>query len=406
MMPDYERVPWCTEYSGRNLQSLQRHLRERGQGDLADEVGRVAEQPGPLNVMLARCYYDFNATGVVAKFMAAVRTEAADSSAECLVGKVEPLLRWDYGMEPIEWALRETDSVTGDAGPRLERSTQRGVAEAIEALWLLGLYRLVLQPEDPRNPPLTGVVKTGSVPQPQRIGQEARNGLERRLAGLTGPRSGVGICPDERLRLNAAGMLRRHDWLEDGSPGVFGCLLKHVFAGGTWALPCEANDGVRRAAETQGLPGFWREQGTMVFDGDYSIGVGFLSDPLQILNLGNSFDTCLRLGADSEADFGCLYPERTEASILGYATNVNIRIVVARGSDGRILGRRTLGLSLHDGGGLVEAPTYPRGQTCVEAAIDDFVQAFREDAGLRWSRSSVVEPTCAPFYFEFGTHAE
>ena len=121
--------------------------------------------------------------------------------------------------------------------------------------------------------------------------------------------------------------------------------------------------------------------------------IEFLADPLELLNLGNAFDTCMRLNGGDGPGIG------DEPCILAYATNANYRVIAVRATDGRILARRVVGLCIDETPGVLQcAVTYPQGEDLLGRAIDRFLVSFVSEADLPLVYSGQVRETCAPAY--------
>ncbi len=170
-----------------------------------------------------------------------------------------------------------------------------------------------------------------------------------------------GFAATDALALNAL-LLAEHYGLRGSTErDAFDAFLRRLHSY-DWPLDCQANEQFCRAS------GFSRDELREMAQVTHNVpesgwSVEVLTDPLEILNLGNAFDSCLRFGGK-------------KMGILGCATNANIIVLAVRDHDGRILGRRTLGLLSAPERTYVLAPSYPMDSSAIEDATAIWLQAL------------------------------
>jgi len=400
-MPDYEDVHWQTDYLKCNRQKLDDKLAQLVGREFAGQVCTLAQQPGPLHVCLSRAYHDFNTSLVIAKFLSLAWQNWPSIGTEELVDLLCPLMRWDYGMEPLAYGLEELEASNSTVAVELTRIEPTRLPLTVQCVWLVGLLGLSYLPGT-RDRDLDDLLSpTGAQKETTSACQSLTSVAAERFEELWVSLIDTAFDPQEvlsdKLWQNALVMAERHKWLENGQPEVLQRLLAHVRDGGGWPLPGAENDHVILCAKQHRCEGFWMDYPSMQVAKPFALRLEFLSNALEILNIGNAFDTCMRLGGQIGNTLNS-----EEVKLLGWASNANIRVVVARGTDDRILGRRTIALSLENEPGVVQCPTYPKGYADMQSAIDRFVQDFASCADLNLLTHGTVRETCAPFYDEFG----
>ena len=118
--------------------------------------------------------------------------------------------------------------------------------------------------------------------------------------------------------------------------------------------------------------------------------VRFLDDPLDILNIGNEFESCLRL-ARSDKSVAAEGP-------LGWALNPTVRIIAVQDGRGRLLGRQTIGLCLGQASRVRLCQTYPVDDKHVCEALDRFRTDFLTASKLQLAYAgAVADPVCANY---------
>ena len=165
--------------------------------------------------------------------------------------------------------------------------------------------------------------------------------------------------------------------------------MQHVAGGGCWPVEHSENDSFqKRARDAEVGDGFWTVDYETEAPLPGGLRIEFVKQPLEVVNMGNAFDTCLRLRGAAECN------------ILGWAGNVNTRVIAIRGEDERIIGRRTIGLSIDPPAvGVRQTYTYPRSNRLVHAAINQFTDSFLKSVGIKpVFRGSMQDIVCAPGY--------
>jgi len=396
-MPTCENTIWQTNELG----SCIAELREAtgGPDEMAEEVAEIASRPGPLHTCLAlsSCHVAHEGEtrpALLGRLMSCLASQALRPSAAAVVDRLTPLFRWSHGVAGISVG---TELLGSDCTTRLLSHGPELAERTIRAIWLVGLLDLAGISDD-RDRAVRALQASLPDSPTSAIGgtiQMALSAFARIEADILGPRGAGPWHPvNHDLWCNALAMARRQG--AAGPPpetaAVLPRLLQHVRSGGRWPLPCQANEAFRcRAVELdRDCEGFWHCSPVVVFRCTRfgRLRLHFLDDPLKVLDVGNAFDTCLRLGGLSEG------------AALGWAANANVRIIGVRGEDGRLLGRRTVGLSLQDATGLSPYQSYPRGEKTIAQVTDRFLECWTSRTHLDRYDGASVEDTCAPAYWD------
>lgn len=399
-MPRCEAVVWQADELEMNIDHLYEELKHRGRQKLASDVRRMAARPGALHTCLALSSTHVPRPGggqvraqVLGRALSLVSEENPGENAENLVDRLNLLFRWEYGIAAIDLGI---DSLDDHVSRVLLSMGGTGLLQALRALWLVGLLKTAKLEEDWEQ-----------VVEELCSGFDSGLDLSVLLAGVSGTAgrclcsleealigplpSGVSFSPeDDKLWWNALVMAKHHENSEPEYAVVFRELLRHIRRGGRWPLPFLANEDFKDRAlgKDNACADFWRADLSFAVE-DEDLGqleLKFEDEPLAILNVGNAFDSCLRSGG------------LDEGKLLGWATNVNLRVIVVKGQEGRLLGRRTIGLSIQDAVGVSPFRSYPLGNPNIHRATEEFVRRFRAEANLEPFGGGDVEDTCAPAY--------
>lgn len=330
-------------------------------------------------------------------------------NAKQIVGVLSPFFDWEFGTYGLERGLANVG--WEHTGELLKLDPEIG-SELVEAVWLIGLLDIIGDlPEDCLSSAekLRRTPDNGASPRCvcEQVIADAREQIVRfakRSLCVSPPQSCTPGSRRLKLWQNAVAMAKHCH--QDERPcylGVFKHLLNHVAKPkerhkGEWPLPCCENTDFKRQYEAEvesfARPYLGPDGKPPNVLGDTAT-VEFLSDPLEILNIGNVFATCLRLAKKDDAE--------STRDLLGWATNVNVRIVVVKSGDGRILARRTIGLFIEEPVRVLQGPTYPPGVPDLREAITDFVKAFLCEVKLDavYEKEAKVKQTCAPPYNEW-----
>jgi hypothetical protein len=365
-------------------------------GTLLQGLREEAQRPGPLHVRFATCALPGSAPPLIAQAFRLVHAVRPGLSAEQIATGLNALCRWPFGLYPIVHALDKL-VLPESAGRLLGADVPWGPC-AVEALWLAGSLSLA-ERHAASERARSLLMKVGDERcQPQEVRDALSNAasaeFEALEAELLGNRVAGALPGTPHHWYNALLMGLCHCRPPEGRPLVFRALLRYAAAGGRWPLPCRCNEEFRLHCQRLGVPeGFWDTHEFVLPQTPLGpLTLGFAEDPLEILNLGNVFDSCLQSWRHADS----------YRRLLGWATNANVRVAVARAIDGRALGRQLVGLALQDGEGLVSlCPAYPRADPVLGPALKCFVEDFAASANIDIEPCALVQETCAPFYDEF-----
>jgi len=402
-VPLDETVLWHTDEFDTSASHLCQSISAHGYPDLAESVESVCSRPGPLRSCLARSSTHVAAAGEtraagLARLICWLAAADDHPDVERIISRITPLLRWDAGFAAISVG---TESVGERSTVALLNGDPALAGDAVEAIWLAGLLSLVCMTDDHADAVrlLQGAKRGATGPAVGRARVRAKmalRGLEGRMAVVS---PGSGQPPGRASRWhNALAMAARCANAGATAPAsALVDLLRHLRAGGGWPLPCPANHAFRQRAVRADptCDGFWscRLEPQPVATSVGLLSARIIGDPLEVLNLGNAFDTCLRLGGLSEAQ------------LVGWATNTNIRVVGVYTGDGTLVGRRTVGLSLQDAAGLSPYQSYPLGEVAARTATENFLHYLEKATGLLRYDGAAVEDTCVPAYKDY-SHQE
>lgn len=403
--PVYENVKWESEKFEQNVKVLRDQVATYGDKRLAEETESLASVPGPLHMQMARLSAGVAPEVRAAWYFGHLIGEAwkglHEGAKPCprevknLLALLAPFFRWDYGIEALEYGL---ESVGRGRFARLAALAPELTSCVVEATWSVGILKLgsfynelncatrLLDAADAEHSAerLSAACSKAVTLTTACVLRFAIEKLE-----VPGPPDNWAV-DRRRLWLNAVLMLELHHPAGKGSPAVFRKLLEHVADGGSWPLPCEKNDRLEPRGAVERFTAF---NSCQTVRSPYGmLKVHFLTDPLEILNVENAFSSCLRVHGPAQSEL-----EQCTTGLLGWATNANVRVAVARAEDGRILGCRTIGLS-SDPVGIRECPTYPPGNAELDNAIGGFLKRFLLQAGLDYVGQGTVQNTCAPAY--------
>lgn len=311
-------------------------------------------------------------------------------NAKGVITRLSPFFTWDYGIYALKRGLENLG--WENAGELLKVEHIRG-PELVEAIWSIGLLDIlglgdecVSAADDLRTAPKNSAsVASECEAVIADAGQQIATFAQDKLR-VPGPQ--YDREDDEpKLWQNAVAIAKHH--YQGKNPDdfrVFKDLLRHVAEGKMWPLDCSCNKEFEKRHKE--VSEFRKDFRLEPLDESLGWKVEFLADPLEILNIGNIFSSCLRLGDDSAHE------------LLGWATNVNVRVIVVRDGKGKILARRTIGLSVEDSACVLQCPTYPPGNRHFKRAIDEFVKRFLDDTNLKaaYKRNVKVEGICADSY--------
>ena len=337
---------------------------------------------------------------LVSKIRWAHAGQDADQADEA-VQAIVPFAEWQYGTYALERGL---DHVGWQRTARLLAMAPESANDLVEALWSVGLLLIAQLDADAdcqANTLRSALHKGDRVEAYRSVTAQAH----QRIAGMATNWWGVERPPAtwgvHRVRLweNAVVMARARFEIEgpiDGDIEVFTSTLRHVVGCGVWPL---AHDG--NAAFLAPLRGPASAFARTTPDpepircGSTQGHVEFLSDPLEILNIGNAFGTCLRLARRGD--------EEETRSLLGWATNVNVRVIAVVDADRTVWARQTLGLCRTQPVGVLFSRIYP--PDCPKAlqdAMGRFRSEFLDQTGLTQVTSAQhpegVETTCVEGY--------
>ncbi|MCK4323740.1 MAG: hypothetical protein KAW89_04370 [Armatimonadetes bacterium] len=400
-MVGYEKVKWQSDSFSINVDHMLLNVTISRGTKLHDEIEEIAHAPGPLHVALARSN-DVGRAYPSAKFYANLidnmGAPSEGNNGQCIVELLSPFLRWDYGIYGLIRGLGIFDWTNGLQLLDLHPENR---SDLVEVIWLTGLLAIAGFADESRCAAERVKRAYDDAGQPRRICKQVIAEAGKHIDQFAeqcwdiGPRP-TGWNP-HRVRLwhNAVVMAKHHhpDPCQKplDSQQVFRHLLAHVVRDGKWPLDCEANHKLeeqydevasfKAAVPVREVPDVLGGTAT----------VRFQSDPLEILNVGNVFGTCLRLASKEDES-------QATAKLLGCATNVNVRLITVSAEDGRMLARRTIGLSLEEPVGVLQCPTYPGANPEFKKAIDDFVDDFLERTMLEKVYGRKVKETCAEPY--------
>ena len=396
-MVGYEKVQWKSDALRMNTH----HMLLGVAKDLRDEIEGIARAPGPLHVALARSSKVGEAYPSAKFYANLIQNMAAASehnNGKRVIELLSPFLRWDYGIYGLIRGLGIFDWTNGLQLLDLHPENR---SDLVEVIWLTGLLAIAGFADESKCAAERVKRAYDDAGQSRRICKqviaEAGNHIDQFAEQCwdIGPRPTGWNSHRARLWYNAVVMAKHHhpDPCQKplDSQQVFRHHIAHVVRDGKWPLDCEANrnleeqyDEVARFKAAVPL-----HEVPDVLGGTAT--VRFQSDPLEILNVGNVFGTCLRLASKEDKS-------QATAKLLGFATNVNVRLITLSAEDGRMLARRTIGLSVEEPVGVRQWPTYPGGNPEVKQAIDDFVDEFLERSALKLVCHGTVNNTCAEAY--------
>ncbi|MFO7945661.1 MAG: hypothetical protein R6V19_02440 [Armatimonadota bacterium] len=377
---------------------------------------RFSKAGNPLAKTLSRVSTDIQEqphTDLYGRLLAALCNEDSEMVVRQALETLSELFKWAYGVEPIRTACR---TVGWSEAARFLESRAACAPQRVKCLWFIGVVHYVdqmqgrsfahrLQERSRWDPGLTDACL--------QITRQAKTYLKDKVAGeLNNDDTTVQLGQNwsEQTRLlwyNAAVMSLQHHPNQSASRDLFGSLLDHLKDLTQEELNVwKTEDGKvlhfdeNALCQQSNTSTFLQHCSAQRYTAGCTYNVEFLDNPLEILNLGNTFGSCLRLGGE-ETD-----------KLLGWATNCTIRVVVVRDKSdktqtdkkGRIVGRRTIGLSVEpDHGGILQAPTYPPDDPAIKEVIDKFLEDFPQDPDLKLTRQGIVRDTCAPAYAEWVT---
>lgn len=216
------------------------------------------------------------------------------------------------------------------------------------------------------------------------------DGYRVRLQAITGP-----LPPDLRVDAalrNAAGLSleipHNRKWLRH--------LLRAHFRGeNRWREQIPANAKFLRELESRGTnPDTWLARHSTRFRLPFGqiITLELCADPLEILQMGNYFQTCLSLG------------EINSFSTVANAVDLNKRVLYARDAHGRVIGRQLL--ALNENGELVGFRVY-RSMDHKDSEIlcgyfNQYVMDFAAACGLKLGDGGEVPRLCAADWYDDG----
>ncbi len=401
-MATYEEVEWESGVLEGNIRNMRSHLKALAGENVAGVVESIARKPGPLHVALACVSSDLEAPSLASTFYAniihhigvelGIGKSHDGEKVKDLTQLLGAFFAWPYGTEALKRGL---SCIGYGTVARLLSAEREATSQLVELVWLIGLSYLAGLHDTSKCGARELRIAT-ETELPARVAyQKIRNLAAAALIRFAEEELRVPRPPTNwtahRVRLwqNAVVMakLHRKESMCD-SLSIFCQLLKHVANGGLWPLPCSENKRFQKLAEEVDCSGFWMTHlQRKVLDTTLGhLKVEFVDDPLEVLSIDNAFVTCLRLKGNSTP------------KLLGWATNVNVRIIAARAEDRKILAVRTIGLSIDCPAGVRECPTYPEGNGELRAAIDTFVADFLSLAKLRSVREGKVINTCAAAY--------
>jgi len=330
-----------------------------------------------------------------------IRWAHADQPPERVIQAALPFAEWQYGTYALERGL---DDVGWGRTGRLLKAHPQSAGDLVEALWSVGLLLIAELGADADN---AANDMRAALPEADPGGaiREVASRTRQCIAGLATRSWEVPGPPDDweahkvRLWENAVVMARARFELEEAGEAplaVFTSLLRHVAEGRTWPLPHPGNDDFMARGQAVALAFAQTDPRRQpVGPAAPQAHAEFLSDPLEILNIGNAFGTCLRLARRGDA-------EETR-SVLGWATNANIRVIAVVDAGRVVRARQTLGLCATEPVAVLFGPVYP--PDCSEnlrKAIAKFRGDFLRATGLTqvpWRKHREgVEMTCVEAY--------
>lgn len=386
-MRDYEAHAWeADELDPTNADELHNAVEQRtGDVLLASSMKYQALEPGPLNVRLARCGDSASSPVVLGTLAGFVRQSCRNADAAEICDRLQEFFRWDFGF----CAVREGMEICGDDLVReAVMATSPVPRDVVEFIWLIGLLRLA------------------GLSEPSEFARSAAEALAEGGADIRSVHSTVLATADRGFVDLARALLRVtttpwssrtvHLWYNAlamaarSTDRALRALLHQAALRGKPLLNWGANRDFR---DRVGRDTFARFRDTPPHISKKIPEFGELQilcmdDPLVILNLGNAFDTCLRLGGPSNG------------KLVGWATNANIRIVAIVAEDGKLLARHTIALAIGPPAAVVKSKTYPAGNRLLEAEIDVFLEEFLRQTGLEEIPKYCAEvmTLCAPFH--------
>ena len=389
-------------FAERGTQAVQHDLRLIARlATISTDVRRypISTFLGELVGKLHWAHADLPAGGFIQSLLQFLRSGKTPIPAVTKIIKVAvPFAEWQYGTYALERGIDDTGWYR--VGLLLEGAPEVATA-LVEALWSVGLLSVAGLDADAGHYSSTIRNATSDGERLTTL-RGVTAGVRERLSMVV---AGWGVptpppnwsAHKQRLWDNAVVMARARFELEGGNEAgftVFKSLLAHAAAGRTWPLPHSANDTFESAADCVMLFRTEDPGRRPVHSQRAEPHVEFLSDPLEILNIGNAFGTCLRLAREGD--------EEETRSILGWATNVNIRVIAIVDANRALLARQTLGLCTRPPAGVLFGPIYP--PDCsdeLQEAIAGFRQSFLNQIGLAQvtaNQHREVEMTCVKAY--------
>jgi len=361
---------WLSESVHRNLARLV-HMASMAAGpDFASEAKQAIQREprlmarlGTVDTVVVR----YPVATLLGELVGKIRCAHADQPLGSVIQAALPFAEWQYGTYALERGL---DDVGWGRTGRLLKAHPQLAGDLVEALWSVGLLLIAELGADADNA-ANDMRAALAEADPRGAIREVTSRTRQCIAGLATDGWGVPSPPagwdEHRVRLweNAVVMARARFEREGADPAhpdqgeggeapfaVFKSLLGHVAEDGKWPLPHRGNDDfVTRnpavAEKFRDTSPDAQPVGPEPVRGH----VEFLWDPLEILNIGNAFGTCLRLARRGDA-------EETR-SVLGWATNANIRVIAVVDADRVVRARQTLGLCTAEPVGVLLGPVYP-----------------------------------------------
>ena len=165
--------------------------------------------------------------------------------------------------------------------------------------------------------------------------------------------------------------------------------------GGDWRLKIEGNARWLQTLERRGLKcEEWLAEAPQIFEiGDARVELRLENGPLQILQMGNYFNTCLSRG-------GC-----NAFSSVANAVELNKRVVFARDAKNRVVGRQLLALSNDDQllGFHVYASMAEENAAALRAAFGSYAREFAARVGVPLGDRGEIERLFVSDWYHDGT---
>lgn len=175
-------------------------------------------------------------------------------------------------------------------------------------------------------------------------------------------------------------------------------LRHHCYRDSTWIGKLHPNQLFKKKLTELGVNfDKWVDRNVRIFSSSYIAGgtvkIWLEDDPLHVLQMGNYFDTCLSFGGIN-----------SHVTIVN-AIDFNKRVVFASDNEGRVIGRKLIGLT--DSNELVGYHTYTghhdaKANLELRRIIKSYCKDFALSVGIGLANDGTVRPLCCSHWYDDG----